>query len=513
MVATVSSIAEVPGATAAVDTTIAHITWVSQGLPNLKWAIFQRGKNISGPLTTNDYIMKGLKPSTPYQIFICSSIDGKKWTKGRPIQFTTKQLRSTQKPKKGSNYSLPSEVTNVTSTLNSSSVTLNWTKGPSTTSVKITDGLGYLSPTITGSSYTIDYGLLNDVSLYIMSSSDDVNYTLGTEVRSVVPDVSVANITASITPGLLLTVTFTPPIVSSKLKYVVSTACEAPISSEQKNFMGGGSLPVNLDGTITYSHIVNNSAQVTIYCTTAMNKIVTLPDGISTSVVQNVRNTTYGTSIILSTGDPSLPQPPHAAVAVPKSDWSGWDISFKGSRGIYSAYNAYSSTWSTNYADLTSSTTETDGTLSLSADESRGNYAFMLGHNTNPTSGNVQNTSYLLVPLPYPHVTNPVVNLGSSTVTISWTPEIITIPNPVIPTKYIIINANYSTIVTTNSVTLNYSDLTPNTMVLIRTWKTKSETRAFFYTGPPVSGYTMSSNNTWMILVLIVILLLLLKKK
>jgi hypothetical protein len=513
MVATVTSIAEVSGAVTVPGTTTAKITWVSQGLPKLKWAIFNGAKNISGPLKVTNYTLKGLHANTLYTFLLCSSIDGKKWTKGRPIYFRTTQNRSSiptnHKPKKGAHYSLPSEVTNVSSLLGATSVTLSWTKGPSTTSVKITDGLGYLSPAITASTYTIEYGVLNDVCLYIMSSSDDVNYSLGTKVRSVVPDVDSSTMSATITPtdsqgSIKIQVTCTLPLVNPKLRYGGSFWPQAPISDNLQYEISPAPGINNADGTVTF---INDRPakqyQYTIFCTNYARSTIT--------------NTTYGTTIYVASGDPYGPQQPSSAVAVPRSDWSGWDISFYGSRGAYSAYTQYECCGEHSTLDLVSKTTPTQATIFVPFDMTPG--AYLYGYDPNKPiylygydpDGNQIGTEKLLVGLPHPQITNPVVTLGPSSVTISWTPEVEVIPFNHMRTNVICNFFYYTTPLT--SVTLNYSDLTPNCMVILRNWFTHAETPVFFYTGPPVSGYTMSSNNTWMILVLLVILLLLLKKK
>ena len=133
---------------------------------------------------------------------------------------------------------------------------------------------------------------------------------------------------------------------------------------------------------------------------------------------------------------------------------------------------------------------------------------FLQGINSNGYSPQVT------VALPNPKATNIVVTPGPTSLTITWTPPAVELA--ALKTAWYIRNASgWSTRVNSPSAIVNYSDLQPNVMLMIRNKWIHTETNVYFYTGPPTtSPYIMGpSNNNWMILVLLVILFLLLKKK
>jgi len=504
MVASVPSIPEVSGAVLVAGTTTAHITWVSQNIPKIRWAIFNGGKNISGPLKVTNYTLKGLKNHTSYSMLICSSTDGKNWTKGRPIQFRTKKDRTTNQGSITSTYTsptLPAEVTNVGVNTGASSVTLNWTKSPSTTHVKITDGCGYASPPLTGSSYTINYADLHGITLYIMSSSNGVDYTFGIEVRSVIPDVDPSTVVCTLIEVLAgtqmdLNVKYFKPLNLPQFDYSIAddkgltypTSKNDELILKAMRYLSTGDLQP--DGSYTYESVT--SSGLTFY-------------GYSKNTTEH---STYGTTIYVYTSP--VPEVSDLSI-VPRSDVSGVDVTFTGHGSSYLLVDPYKGT----------QTSISPPTVFIPYPDDFNVYTYSIY--TNPTYRTVNGTSVfndvggIHFTIPFPKVKNFTVSPGPTSVTITWTPE------KFLFTKYlssyqgvwfIAAGNNPLRVVNEPSVTLNYSDLTPNSMVWIYTSISMVETRVFFYPGSTtVSGYTMGSNNNLMILVLLVILFLLLKKK
>jgi len=495
---------EVSGGAVHPESTTAVVKWVSQKIPNIKWAIFNSGVNISGVLKVTTYTITGLVNNTTYNMTLCSSIDGKTWTKGRKLQFKTKKMASptikthkvppTPKPKPApkpkpppkpkSKYAinLPPDVTNTSIVQKDSSVTLSWTTTPDVI-VKITDGCGYLSPPINGvMTYTVSYGDISSASLYIMSSYDDVNYTTGVEVRSVIPDVT--NVDFTINPDMSVTVTFKVPITN--FSYSVSDLITSPTNNYDGEILITQNIPPtqNPDGSYVY---ISQPGQN--FCTI-----------FGYSNIPIVSSYTYGTTIYFYTQDATLPSEVSDIVQVPRSDGSGVDVSFTGYASSYTISNGYDSSFTTQTPN---------GFIPYSW--WYGNSTIVMYISSTSDQGSTNGIPFSIA---FPTITNVQTNPGPTSLQISWTPG--PNPNPSSPQTWRVLYGDHLVDATTPNININYSDIPPNSMIFITSnyaSYTFPLTRAFFWPGNQISSYVQetTNNNTLLIAVILVVLFLLLK--
>jgi hypothetical protein len=489
------------------STTMANFT--IKGLStNSYWAIFNGKTNLSGPLTATTYTLNGLKMNTLYHLLVCTSTDKTKWSKGRKIQMRTKKIvpfkppkivkpKPTPKPKppiapKKSKYLMPPEATNPTILQGPTSVTISWDP-PSDPNIvwQVTDGIQMVSPVLSGTpQYVVNYADIGNTSLYIMSSNDGTNWTLGTEVPSVIPDVQ--NVTMTINPDNSTTINFFKPDgVGTNVEYSVLDMQIAPLSPNDSPiaFTQYFSPLQNTNGSYTYTSLPDQSF-CTIYATYGLG-------------FTYVGGLTYGTTIYFFTQDPSLPSEVTNITQVPRSDGTGVDVSFTGTASFYMLCGS----------NCGASTSASTMFIPYTAAFAKNSYMFSILSSYdgfNWTNGQP-------FEIMFPQITNLVAIPGPTSVTLTWTPE----PNakPGTPQTWAI---STDMIVSSPTATINYTFL-PQIFTLGVTTNYIQDAdlpfkRAFFYNAPPppvVSTYTMpekEDNNKWMMLILILVLFMVLKK-
>jgi hypothetical protein len=351
---------------------------------------------------------------------------------------------------------------------------------------QVTDGIQMVSPVLSGTpQYVVNYADIGDTRLYIMSSNDGTNWTLGTEVPSVIPDVQ--NVTMTINPDNSTTINyFKPDGVGENVTYSVLDMQIAPLSPNDTPIaFSQAYLPLqNTNGSYTYTSLPDQSF-CTIYASCGYGL-----------------GLTYGTTVYFFTQDPSLPSEVTNIIQVPRSDGTGVDVSFTGTASFYMlcGSNCGAST-SASTLFIPYSAAFEKFSLIFSILSSYDGYDWTMGQ---PFE------------IMFPQITNLVATPGPTSVTLTWTPE--PNANPGTPQKWAI---STEMVVTSPTATINYTDLPPIFTLGVTTHYINPDIpykRAFFYNGSPppvVSTYTMpekEDNNNWMLLILILVLFMVLNK-
>jgi hypothetical protein len=494
--------------------TTALIKWKQQtGYPTIKWGIFYNNVNISGPLRVGTYTAKNLEPDKIYKMIVCSSLDGKTWTPGKKIQFRTKKIVASKTkvvktkpkpvpkppapPRTVSKYSV-SEVTNASVSQGSNGGTLTWSSQGQNVRWRITDGRGWLSPVLDTPTYTYLYEDLNNADLYIQSSDNNgVSWTLGTEVRSVIPDVDINDISVTYNQNSTATITYTKPV--NKFQYRIIDIQPAPLTSTDGPIVltFGEESTLQADGKYTYDHYTGTKS-ITIF-----------------AYLDN--SYTYGTTVYIFYED-NLPAEVTDVVQTIRPDGSGVDVSFKGYANYYQFWTNIESdrqAVTTNTIFVPYSYTFTSGSTIkylASAMDSSDFYSWTFG------------TSFELA---FPQIKNVRAEPGPTSVRISWDPEI-TMPAYTtikeadgFPRKWCIFGVsghndyNNPLIVEQPTIEIPYSTITPYSMIKITTNYAGPDwplTKAFFYDPKPEPYEQASTDNTLVVLILLLILFWILKK-
>jgi hypothetical protein len=486
----------------------AFLKWKPQtGYPTIRWGVFYNNVNISGELRVGTYTVKNLEPNKIYKMIICSSLDGKKWTPGRTIQFRTKRIVASKTkvvktkpkpvpkppaPRKISKYSV-SEVTNASVSLGSNGGTLTWSSQGQNVMWRITDGRGWLSPVLDTPTYTYLYEDLNSANLHIQSSDNNgVSWTLGTEVRSVIPDVDPNDISVKFNlDDSTATITYTKP--ANKFQYFIIDMQPAPLSTTD----GGIALTMGDEATLQD----NGKYTFTIYQDNNDNNtsFLTIFAAVNDSY-------TYGTTVYLFDNDPGIPPGVTDIVQTIRPDGSGVDVSFKGYANYYALDTGYTVT-----------PMFTGNTTFVSYSQDVFPYSNLI---FNIVSANDPSNTYLwsrsAFEIAFPQIKNVRVEPGPTSVRISWDPEITVRADPKTWTV-IGINDYYIIPVHEPTVEIAYESIIPYSMISITSniiGQTYPLTRAFFYDPKPEPYEQVSTDNPiWLILFIIFVFYLLKKKK